>query len=244
MFLVTSHKESADILIKELSENNISSIRFPLVEISKNYIDLDNVLNIIANDAVFCTSPTAALFAQDILLKLNNSIVVAPGVGTASAINKINSKLDVKFPLLGSGINHIINEGIISDISRLSILGNNNINLELLKFCNIHSIKVTNIALYNYNLFYKNKIRWLNSILEKTCAITGIIVTSGKIADGINYLMQFEMFKKKFKNATFIASHDKIAKKLSFSNLNIIISENPSTEQVINSVKKVVYCGR
>ncbi|MDD3267542.1 MAG: hypothetical protein PHC75_10240 [Burkholderiales bacterium] len=244
MFLVTSHTGSADKLIKELSKNNLNAIHFPIVELNKNEINVNDIKNIIADDAVFCISPSASLLAKEVLEKLDNNIIIAPGLGTANIIKEINPRLNIKFPLTDSGIDAVINDGIFFCITSISILGSNNINEKLLNFCRGNNIKITNIPLYNYNLCYKNQIKLLNSIVEKISAITGIIVTSSKVADGINYLMQFDSFKKKFSSTVFIASHYQIAEKLCFNKLNVKVSKNSSLEQVINSAKEVVCNGK
>lgn len=240
MFLVTSHKESANKLIEQLVKHDINAMHFPIIELNKNDIDVDSIVDTIDNDTIFCISPTSALYAKDILIRLDNNVIIAPGAGTANVIKEINPKLNIKFPHIESGINYVINNGIFSHVKSLSILGSCEINPKLVSFCRKCNIKVTNIPLYSYNLFYKNQIKLLDSILEKTSAITGIIVTSSKVADGINYLMQFDSFKKKFNYAVFITSHYQIADKLSINKLNIKISKNPSLEQMVNSIKEVI----
>lgn len=245
MFLVTSHSSQSTILINLLKHEGITSLNFPIIDLNIVSYNKDNVLNTIQDHKILCVSPTAAKLSQDIILSLNGNNIVTPGIGTYNVLSEYgNSSLNIQYPSCGSGVQAMFNNNLLDGINTLVILGGDIINQVLLKYAQDNNILIKQIILYNYNLMYKDNHQLLMRILENQNHITGIIVSSSKVADGINNLMEYDFFKNKFENLTIIAGHTQIANKLRQHKFNIVELNSPDNNSIVERVKRVVNYGK
>lgn len=237
MYLVTRPKVQADILINFLADNGIASCHLPIMEVDYNELDLSSMIREI-NEAgnLLLLSPTTIHYLSNVFNQINSTVKFFT-VGEASA-KAVLSYCDhmVIYPDNGSGVNALINDGLLSSCEKIVVAGGSEINLQLINYLEDKKICYITFELYKRINIGLLDIELIEKVLSNQVNI-GIIITSSHI---VKYLIECAnknmIVADSLAKLKLISIHPQISQLLKLNKFNQIIETVSADNNAILTV--------
>lgn len=242
MFLITRPIAESNELIALLADKGIVATHLPLMSIVPcQKFSLGDIDAIKKAKVVFITSPTTVTYAQELIQLLANNVqVIAAGQSSATRVHDVNPNLKVISHAM-AGVQEIIATGVFNDVSEILILGGNEPNEKLIKYCEEQQIKYYFICAYQrVDLIALNKLEIENTIFANQ--LSGVVITSSHLAKLIIALMEeSSLLKNKLQTTLFISIHSNITRVLHDYGLNVRTTASSDNASIVKLIMELEY---
>lgn len=240
MYLITRPEDEAKSLINLLQIHQVDAAHLPIMEIIAKPFDFVKLSEQLpAYDSLFFVSPSAIKLAHQFIVELDGSItVIVAGNASKQKMLAINPRLKIVAPVATSGIDALINEGLLTNVRNILIFGGDSINPKLIKFGELNQINIQFIDLYA-------RVNVVKSSFEQICHrlsaedIEGVIVTSRDIATWMAPIFRDERVKQRLNKIKFISIHPQITNVLHSYSVPVVETLHSDNQSVLNLIREL-----